>query len=179
MKIRRAFTLIELLVVIAIIAVLIALLLPAVQAAREAARRMQCTNNLKQLGLALHNYHDANRAFPPAYTTLNPKADGTAAGIPYGDEHRNGPNGWAWGTLLLPQLEQEPLYRQLSLNLPCWAPENAGLVKTKLPVFLTCVYYFLNFAFVIGVNATVSIWLTNFYGFGQKGIGECERSRRV
>ena len=68
---RRGFTLIELLVVIAIIAVLIALLLPAVQAAREAARRAQCVNNLKQIGLAMHNYHSANNCFPPGGTNAS------------------------------------------------------------------------------------------------------------
>jgi prepilin-type N-terminal cleavage/methylation domain-containing protein/prepilin-type processing-associated H-X9-DG protein len=97
---RLAFTLIELLVVIAIIAVLIALLLPAVQSAREAARRAQCTNNMKQLGLAIHTYHDANQRFPTANTP--------AAG--------NGP--YAYGTFsslfvaILPYLEQQNLYNQ-------------------------------------------------------------------
>src|SRR5210317_160833 len=70
---RKGFTLIELLVVIAIIAILIALLLPAVQSAREAARRAQCRNNLKQLGLAFHNYHDTYRSFPPGITSYGPK----------------------------------------------------------------------------------------------------------
>lgn len=94
---RRGFTLIELLVVIAIIAVLIALLLPAVQQAREAARRTQCKNNLKQLGLALHNYHDTANALPPGWVS------GAA-----------GPSRWGWGTFLLPQFDQAPLYASLS-----------------------------------------------------------------
>ena len=93
-RIRRGFTLIELLVVIAIIAVLIALLLPAVQAAREAARRAQCTNNLKQIGLALHNYHSAVNSFP--------WGDG-----PWWIE-------WSAHTLLLPYMEQTPIYNALN-----------------------------------------------------------------
>src|SRR5579872_5730558 len=93
---RRGFTLIELLVVIAIIAVLVALLLPAVQQAREAARRVQCKNNLKQLGLALHNYHDVtSNTFPPGYVNTN--SDG----------------GWGWMSMLLPHLDQGPLYNML------------------------------------------------------------------
>jgi prepilin-type processing-associated H-X9-DG protein len=125
-----------LLVVIAIIGVLIGLLLPAVQKVREAANRTRCQNNLKQIGLGLHNYESVNGQLPPAYLTANPFANGTASGIPYADANRNGPPGWAWGTLILPFVEQESLYKGLRLDLPCWAPENAAPVKTKLPVFL-------------------------------------------
>jgi len=104
MRIRRAFTLIELLVVIAIIAVLIALLLPAVQAAREAARRAQCTNNLKQLGLAVQNYISQTNAFPPLSASYN--YVGTVA-LP-----NSNVGGWplAWTVFILPFIEQGPLY---------------------------------------------------------------------
>lgn len=95
----RGFTLIELLVVIAIIAVLIALLLPAVQQAREAARRTQCKNSLKQFGLALHNYHDiTGSTFPPGYINVT-----TAGNL----------SGWGWVTMLLPQIDQAPLYNSI------------------------------------------------------------------
>jgi prepilin-type N-terminal cleavage/methylation domain-containing protein len=99
---RRAFTLIELLVVIAIIAILVALLLPAVQQAREAARRTQCKNNLKQIALALHNYHDVHSTFPPANVVRADPTDG-----PYGD-------GWTWHARILPFLEQTNLYQRVS-----------------------------------------------------------------
>ncbi|MBX6315677.1 MAG: DUF1559 domain-containing protein [Isosphaeraceae bacterium] len=103
----RGFTLIELLVVIAIIGVLIALLLPAVQAAREAARRAQCTNNLKQIGLALHNYHAANNCFPPGGTNTS---DMTG-------KVRGAWGNWSAHALLLPYLEQQPLYSSLNFSL--------------------------------------------------------------
>ena len=134
-RVRSGFTLIELLVVIAIVAVLLGLLLPAVQKVRASAARLKCANNLHQIGTALHNYEGVHKVFPPAYIT-DTSADGTAYGISYGDDYRNGPPGWAWGVFLLPYLEQEPLYRQLDLALPCWAPANAAPVRTKVPVFL-------------------------------------------
>src|SRR6266542_4883156 len=91
---NRGFTLIELLVVIAIIAILIGLLLPAVQKVREAAARTKCANNLKQIGLAMHAFHDANRAFPPAFSKNPPQTQ----------------NNWAWGTWILPYVEKSSLF---------------------------------------------------------------------
>ncbi len=114
---RVGFTLIELLVVIAIIAILIALLLPAVQQAREAARRSQCKNNLKQLGLAMHNYHETYKMFPPGVVNAT---NCTAANTNY---------LWGWGSYLLPMLDQAPLYQQLSPN-GCNLPQPSTLVQT-------------------------------------------------
>ena len=121
---RRGFTLIELLVVIAIIAVLIALLLPAVQAAREAARRAQCANNLKQMGLALHNYHDVVGAFPPGYLS-RPGLDGDNTGP-----------GWGWAALSLPQIEQSPLFNSVNFSLAIEAPANQTSRLTKVNTFI-------------------------------------------
>jgi len=104
---RRAFTLIELLVVIAIIAVLIALLLPAVQQAREAARRAQCKNNLKQLGIALHNYHDVHSVFPP-YVTYDQGKD-----CPGGPDGWTNTGGYSWRVMLLPFIDQAAAFNQI------------------------------------------------------------------
>src|SRR5262249_57920162 len=129
---RFAFTLIELLVVIAIIGILLGLLVPAVQKVRAAANLAHCANNLKQLGIALHHYHGNKRVFPPAYIG-DSNVQGTAYGVSYPDENGNGPSGFAWGTLILPYVEQGPLQQRFNLNAPCWAPENSDAAKTKLP----------------------------------------------
>jgi prepilin-type N-terminal cleavage/methylation domain-containing protein len=112
-KTRRGFTLIELLVVIAIIAILIALLLPAVQQAREAARRTQCRNNLKQLGLALHNYHDNARCFPMS----------------------NGGSGYSPHAYVLPFLDQSPIYNQINFSLSPTHASHTAFFMLTLPAF--------------------------------------------
>ncbi len=122
-RIRHAFTLIELLVVVAIVGVLIALLLPAVQAAREAARHVSCCNNLRQIGIALHAYHEVHECFPPG-----------------GIERRSAryPNGrqLAWSVFLLPHLEQRSLYETLDLSRAFDAPENAQAAARVIPTYL-------------------------------------------
>jgi len=155
--------LIELLVVIAIIAILIALLLPAVQQAREAARRSQCRNNIKQLGLAIHNYHDVFNTIPPAWVT-------TQFQVAAGD-----PTHWSWGASLLPYVDQAPLFntlqpgtRRIDQNLALGGATAAGLT-TPLSVF-RCPSdtgpALNNFSASLGVNATQQ---TEFGTYARQG----------
>ena len=115
---RKAFTLIELLVVIAIISILLGLLLPAVQKVRESANRIKCQNNLKQMGLACHQYHDTHKSFPSGYLASAPYPETTP--------------GWGWAAFLLPYIEQENLYRQIDFRQPV---EKSSAIQTPLPIF--------------------------------------------
>ncbi|MBM3995781.1 MAG: DUF1559 domain-containing protein [Planctomycetes bacterium] len=185
---RRGFTLIELLVVIAIIAMMIGLLLPAVQKVREAAAKLQSTNNLKQIGIALHAYHDTYKVFPPGYQAGMPGQPApTVDTAP----------GWAWGSFILPFLEQEPLARQLRRDLACWDPANSVAVKTVLPVFINpaapnqgptmlvknssgTVLAEFAISHYVANNGQDETWAYNLAEFsGLRGIGPFYRNSRV
>jgi prepilin-type N-terminal cleavage/methylation domain-containing protein len=125
LRLKRGFTLIELLVVIAIIAILIALLLPAVQQAREAARRIQCKNHLKQVALALHNYHESFNTLPPGWIGVN------AAGVP----DIQGGNGFGWAVHILPQMDQIPLSKKLDFDTSIMSANNVPWHQTVLSEF--------------------------------------------
>jgi prepilin-type N-terminal cleavage/methylation domain-containing protein/prepilin-type processing-associated H-X9-DG protein len=124
MRRRSGFTLIELLVMIAIIAVLIALLLPAVQAAREAARRIQCTNNLKQIGLAVHNYHDAVNALP------------LAAVVTFDRSGNPSFSGWGVTARILPYLEGQNLFNACNFSIPNETPQNDTAMRMQIAAYL-------------------------------------------
>jgi prepilin-type N-terminal cleavage/methylation domain-containing protein/prepilin-type processing-associated H-X9-DG protein len=121
---RRGFTLIELLVVISIIGILVGLLLPAVQQAREAARRMSCSSNLRQVGLAIQNYHSAHKRLPPGYLSTF-----DASGTEYGP-------GWGWGSMILGELEQAPLMRQINYSLPIEHASNSAPRTVQINSYL-------------------------------------------
>src|SRR6056297_4055498 len=122
---KRGFTLIELLVVIAIIAVLVALLLPAVQQAREAARRSSCKNNLKQLGLALHNYHDTHGMFPINWGTGYDGTTNPTSSIQF-----------SWMTYILPYIEESALYDTINFNEALDDPNNNAAASTVIDTYL-------------------------------------------
>jgi prepilin-type N-terminal cleavage/methylation domain-containing protein/prepilin-type processing-associated H-X9-DG protein len=172
----RGFTLIELLVVIAIIAVLIGLLLPAVQAAREAARRIQCTNNMKQLGLALHNYESIAGAFPPSLVVA-----------------RNGAgywsNGWSAHGRLLPFIEQGTTFNAINFTFAYSIPDNTTVARLSLSSFLcpseirpeprisgANVYGVTNYAWNMG---DWYVWRGLADGTGNRGAFGVNRSRRL
>jgi prepilin-type N-terminal cleavage/methylation domain-containing protein len=133
---RSGFTLIELLVVIAIIAILVSLLLPAVQQAREAARRSSCKSNLKQLGLAMHNYHETHLVFPPGYCSIGTTTGTGPAWAGIDSATWDGAPGWGWGAYLLPYIEQASVHARIDFDSPVWADVNQLHVQTKLKVFL-------------------------------------------
>lgn len=136
MRKNTAFTLVELLVVISIIGVLIALLLPAVQSAREAARRMSCGNNLKQMGLAMHGYHAAMGRFPSGYES-HPTSNGSVpAGVVIDSSTWDAGPGWGWGAQILDYVEQSTIARGIEVEIPIWDSRHLALISASPQLFL-------------------------------------------
>jgi prepilin-type N-terminal cleavage/methylation domain-containing protein/prepilin-type processing-associated H-X9-DG protein len=167
---RPGFTLIELLVVIAVIGILVGLLLPAVQRVREAAARTKCTNNLKQIGLALHNYHDSNLQFPPGYVDGNMDPASTP-------DNDMGP-GWGWAAFILPFVEQNGVYNQIDFTQGVGVGVNAQISQQPLSIYQcpsdpdqsACILYNWN-TYNAGNPPTITVAHGNYVGCN--GWEEC------
>lgn len=168
---RGAFTLVEVLVVIAIIGLLVALLMPAVQAAREAARRMSCSNNMKQIGLGLHHYHDSFKKFPPGWIALTEDGSQPLA---------TGAHGWGWLSLTLPFLEQQQLSDIINYSQPIAAVANGRAREISLELFqcpsdVTPVEYFRLASEDDPAEILAELPIANYVGvFGTGELHECE-----
>ena len=168
---ERGFTLIEFLVVTAIIVVLIALLLPAVQQVREAARRTQCRNNLKQIGLALHSYHDTHSVFPPGWIAVDNSQRPSAFG---------GTSGVGWAVHILPFVEQSGVYHLFNPNSALTSPENGELLNSQIPDY-KCASDPQPDRFSIrseaGGTLLAQLPVANYVGcFGPENLDDCELS---
>jgi prepilin-type N-terminal cleavage/methylation domain-containing protein len=122
---RSGFTLTELLTVTAILSIALAIAIPAIQRARESARQLQCKNNLKQIGLALHNYHEAFGRLPSGFIGVNAQ----------GQPEVSGPTGWGWAAMILPQLDEEALFNNIDFGRSILDSENAAVAHNQLPEF--------------------------------------------
>ena len=171
---KKAFTLIELLVVISIISILMGLLLPAVQSAREAARRIWCSNNMRQIGIALHMYHDTTRGFPPGWIGTHP-----GTGAPWA----SGPSGFSWGPMLLPYLEQETVVKnEVNFNLPIMHPFHNHVHKHRVENYIcpsdTADPYFYLKAEDDPKKTIAELAAANYVAcFGTRELHDCEQMK--